>query len=121
MVGWLNTKMYVATGDEEKSQGWTPLILDTNGNGKRDEYMEAGQPIDPNKDKRIMAAFYGVQPSPVDDSIWGQAMDVGFSRIDQPGYIVRLMPGPDPTQHALGRSLPAARQRRMARAASTST
>jgi hypothetical protein len=101
VVGWLNTKMYEQTGDEVKSQGWTPLIIDTNGNGKRDEYVEANQPLDPKKDKRIMAAFYAVQSSPVDDSIWGQAMDVGFSRIDQPGYILRLVPGPDPAHTAL--------------------
>ena len=69
VVGWLNTKMYFETHDEVKSQGWTPLIIDTNGNGKRDEYVEANQPLDPSKDKRVMAAFYGVQPSPVDDSI----------------------------------------------------
>ena len=101
VVGWLNTKMYDATGDEVKSQGWTPLILDANGNGKRDDYVEADQPLDPKKDKRVMAAFYGVQPSPIDDSIWGQAMDVGFSRIDQPGYIIRLVPGPNPSQTAI--------------------
>src|SRR5215468_5336754 len=101
VVGWLNTKMYEQTGDEVKSQGWTPLIIDTNGNGKRDEYVEADQPLDPKKDKRIMAAFYGVQPSPVDDSIWGQSMDVGFSRIDQPGYIIRLIPGANPAQTSL--------------------
>ncbi|HEX4327332.1 MAG TPA: carboxypeptidase-like regulatory domain-containing protein [Burkholderiales bacterium] len=101
VVGWLNTKMYLATHDEQKSQGWTPLIIDTNGNGKRDEYTEANQPMDPNKDRRIMAAFYGVQPSPVDDSIWGQSMDVGFSRMDQPGYILRLIPGKDPTHTSM--------------------
>jgi hypothetical protein len=101
VVGWLNTKMYDRTGDEVKSQGWTPLILDTNGNGKRDAYVEANQPLDPKKDKRVMAAFYGVQPSTVDDAIWGQAMDVGFSRLDQPGYILRLVPGPNPSQTAL--------------------
>jgi hypothetical protein len=101
VVGWLNTKMYEQTGDAKKSQGWTPLIIDTNGNGKRDEYVEANQPLDPKKDKRIMAAFYGVQPSTVDDSIWGQAMDVGFSRMDQPGYIIRLVPGSDPARTSL--------------------
>jgi hypothetical protein len=101
VVGWLNTKMYLETGDEVKSQGWTPIVVDTNGNGKRDDYVEANQPIDPTKDKRVMAAFYGVQPSPVDDTIWGQAMDVGFSRMDQPGYIIHLIPGPDPTHTAL--------------------
>jgi len=101
VVGWLNTKMYLETGDEAKSQGWTPLIIDTNGNGKRDEYVEANQPLDPAKDKRIMAAFYGVQPSPFDDSIWGQSMDSGFTRIDQPGYLIRLAPGSNPATDSL--------------------
>jgi hypothetical protein len=101
VVGWLNTKMYEETGDEVKSQGWTPIIVDANGNGKRDPYVEANQPLDPAKDKRIMAAFYGVQPSTVDESIWGQAMDVGFSRMDQPGYIIRLVPGANPAETAL--------------------
>jgi hypothetical protein len=101
VVGWLNVKMYEETGDEQKSQGWTPLIIDTNGNGKRDAWVGPNDPVDPTKDKRVMAAFYGVQPSPIDDSIWGQAMDVGFSRIDQPGYIMRLVPGSNPTETAL--------------------
>ena len=101
VVGWLNTRKYEETGDEAKSQGWTPIILDTNGNGKRDAYVEADQPVDPAKDERIMAAFYGVQPSPVDNSIWGQSMDTGFSGIDQPGYIIRLVPGSNPSETAL--------------------
>src|SRR6267142_3884662 len=63
VVGWLNTKMYLETGDEAKSQGWTPLVIDTNGNGKRDDYVGPNDPVDPAKDKRVMAAFYGVMPS----------------------------------------------------------
>ena len=86
VVGWLNTKMFDETHDAEKSQGWTALVLDTNGNGKRDEYMEPDQPMDPTKDKRIKAAFYGVTVSPVDGSIWGTVL--GF-----PGAIVRLSAG----------------------------
>jgi hypothetical protein len=101
VVGWLNTKMYLETGDEAKSQGWTPIIVDANGNGRRDAWVEADAPLDPAKDKRIMAAFYGVMPSPVDDAIWGQAMDVGFSRLNQPGYLIRLVPGPNPAETAL--------------------
>ncbi|MDB4891553.1 MAG: hypothetical protein JWL61_3408, partial [Gemmatimonadetes bacterium] len=69
VVGWLNTKMFDETGDEEKSQGWTALILDTNGNGKRDEYVEPNQPLDPTKDKRINAGLYSVAPAP-DGSGW---------------------------------------------------
>ncbi len=93
-VGWLNIKMWDETHDAEKSQGWTPFILDTNGNGKRDEYTEAGQPMDPTKDMRIKVGFYGVSPSPADGSIWGTVL--GF-----PGALVRLNPGSDPARTSL--------------------
>jgi hypothetical protein len=101
VVGWFNTKLYDETGDDVKAQGWTPIVVDTNGNGKRDAFVEANQPLDPSKDKRVMAAFYGIQPSPVDDTVWGQSMDIGFSRIDQPGYIIHLIPGSNPSETAL--------------------
>ena len=93
VVGWLDTKMFDETGDEEKSQGWTALILDTNGNGKRDDYVEPNAPVDPTKDKRINAGFYSVAPAP-DGSIWGTSL--GF-----PGGIVRLTPGANPPATAL--------------------
>jgi hypothetical protein len=72
VAGWVNTKMMAETGDASKSQGWSPFILDTNGNGKRDDYVEPNQPIDPARDKRIVPGSgpYGVMPSPVDGSIW---------------------------------------------------
>ena len=72
VAGWLNTKMFDETGDAAKAQGWTPFVLDTNGNGKRDDYVEPNQPVDPAKDKRIVAGSgpYAVMPSPVDGSIW---------------------------------------------------
>ena len=94
VIGWVNRKMFEETGDEAKSQGWTALILDTNGNGKRDDYVEPSQPVDPSKDKRIMAAFYGVAVNPVDGTIWGSVL--GF-----PGYVIRLNPGPNPPATAL--------------------
>jgi len=89
VLGWLNTKMFLETGDEAKSQGWTAFILDTNGNGRRDQYVEPGQPVDPTKDKRITAGYYGIGVSPVDGSIWGSMM--GF-----PGAVIRLNPGENP-------------------------
>ncbi|OGU33541.1 MAG: hypothetical protein A3K13_02170 [Gemmatimonadetes bacterium RIFCSPLOWO2_12_FULL_68_9] len=94
VVGWLNTKMYEETGDEQKSQGWAPLIVDTNGNGKQDAWVEPDQPVDPTKDKRYGPAFYGVAPSPIDDSVWGTQL--GF-----PGAVIRLNPGPNPPATAL--------------------
>ncbi|HEV8265977.1 MAG TPA: carboxypeptidase-like regulatory domain-containing protein [Gemmatimonadales bacterium] len=93
VVGWLNTKLFDETGDEQASQGWTALILDANGNGRRDAYVEPDQPVDPTKDKRIAAGFYSVAPAP-DGSIWGTSL--GF-----PGALVRLSPGSNPPATAL--------------------
>jgi len=93
VVGWLNTKMFDQTHDEVKSQGWTALIIDTNGNGKRDAYVEPNQPLDPSKDKRFGGAFYAVAPAP-DGSVWGSVL--GF-----PGAVVRLNPGTNPPETAL--------------------
>jgi hypothetical protein len=94
ILGWLNRKMFEESGDEVKSQGWTPFILDTNGNGKRDEWVEPDQPVDPAKDKRVALNFYGVAPSPVDGSVWGSSL--GF-----PGYIARVNLGSNPSETAL--------------------
>jgi hypothetical protein len=72
VAGWINTKAFDETGDAAKAQGWSPFVLDTNSNGKRDDYVEPDQPIDPAKDKRIVPGSgpYAVMPNPVDGSIW---------------------------------------------------
>jgi len=70
VAGWLDTKVFDETGDAEKAQGWAPFVLDTNGNGKLDEYTEPGQPADPNRDVRVLGGSYAVMPNPVDGSIW---------------------------------------------------
>ena len=72
VAGWLDTKVFDETGDAEKAQGWAPFVLDTNGNGKLDDYTEQGQaPLDPNKDLRLAGSgTYAVMPNPVDGSIW---------------------------------------------------
>jgi hypothetical protein len=94
VLGWFNTKMFDQTGDPVRSQGWTPFIIDTNGNGKRDEWVDVNQPVDPTKDKRVQGGSYGVIPSPVDGSIWVAAPGM-------PGAILRVVPGPDPSKTAL--------------------
>ena len=94
VLGWVNTKMLEETGDEVKSQGWTPFVLDTNGNGKRDAFVEPNQPVDPAKDKRIRVGFYSIAPNPKDGSIWGTV--TGF-----PGSVVRVDPGSNPSETAL--------------------
>lgn len=86
VVGWLDTKQFLKTGDAMASQGWAPLILDTNGNGRQDDWVEPGQPVDPNLDQRIPAAFYAVMPNPVDGTVWGS------NAFRYPGSIVRYDP-----------------------------
>jgi hypothetical protein len=90
VVGWLNTRKFLETGDAAASQGWTPFILDTNGNGKRDEgYVEPNQAVDPTKDKRIVAGLYGIGYDPNDGSIWGSVLSM-------PGGVIHVIPGDNP-------------------------
>ena len=103
--------MWDETHDAQKSQGWTAFVLDTNGNGKRDEYTEPAHPLqllarllrpappaspcDPTKDMRIKVGFYGVsREARRTATIWGTVL--GF-----PGSIVRLVPGSDPAHTSL--------------------
>ena len=94
VIGWLNRKMFEETGDEVRSQGWSPFILDTNGNGRRDAYVEPNQPVDPARDTRVGVNIYAVAVSPADGSVWGTSL--GYR-----GYVVRVVPGPNPTETAL--------------------
>ena len=93
-IGWLNRRMFEETGDEVKAQGWSPFVLDTNGNGKRDAYVEPNQPAERAKDTRIAANLYSVAVNPNDGSVWG-------TQLGYPGRVVRVAPGPDPTHTAL--------------------
>jgi hypothetical protein len=88
VAGWVNTRVFDETGDAQKSQGWAPWVLDTNGNGKLDDYVNPGQPADAAKDTRITAGSgpYSVMPHPTDGSIWYAigtfAGQPGFLRFD---------------------------------------
>ena len=86
MIGWLNRKMFEETGDEQKSQGWTPFIVDTNGNGKRDDYVEAGPAGRSDQGQADHRQPYAVAVSPSDGAVWGTVL--GY-----PGGIVRVVPG----------------------------
>ena len=95
VVGFIATRRYWQTGDEAGTQGWTPLIVDTNANGRRDEgYNEPGTAADYSRDTRIPLAMYAIAYSPADGAIWG-------SNLTHPGYVLRLDPGADPPATAL--------------------
>jgi hypothetical protein len=95
VVGWLDTDLFLRTGDAEASQGWAPLILDTNGNGEQDAWTEPGEAMDPALDMRVPNGFYAVMPEPRGDAVWGS------NAFRYPGSITRLVPGSNPPQTSL--------------------
>lgn len=86
VVGWLNTREFLETGDAAAAQRWSPLILDINGNGQVDAWTEPGEAMDPAKDMRVPAGFYAVMPNPADGSVWGS------NAFGYPGALVRFDP-----------------------------
>jgi len=94
VVGWVNVKKWDETHDAGASQGWTALVLDTNGDGKRGEYTEPNQPFDPSKDRRLGQVIYAVAVSPSDGAVWGTIRA-------NPGSIVRIVPGSNPPETTL--------------------
>ena len=111
VVGWLATKTYDDTGDEQFSQGWCPLVLDTNGDGViakpwnepagggRSSEEGAGggvvQQFDASLDTRINIGSYGVIADPLDD----KALWISATRF--PGQLARLDVGDKPPETCL--------------------
>lgn len=95
VVGWLDATTFLETGDAAAAQGWAPLVLDTNGNGKLDDWTEPGEDPDPALDMRVPNGFYAVMPEPNGDAVWGS------NAFRYPGSITRLLPGDNPPQTSL--------------------
>jgi hypothetical protein len=93
VVGWVNVKKWDETHDPAQSTGWTQLIVDTSGDGKRGEYVDEGKPLD-GKDMRIGQVFYAVSVNPKDGSVWGTIRR-------NPGAIVRINLGSNPSETAI--------------------
>jgi hypothetical protein len=117
MFGWIDTKVYDDTKDEQKANGWCGQVLDTNGDGVitrpwnrqilgrgGDSVLYAsdtpsgpgaaagargGGAMDPKLDTLVSYNLYAVIPSPVDDSVWGVAERY-------PGFLIRLQRGNNP-------------------------
>jgi hypothetical protein len=117
MVGWIDSKVYDETKDEQKAVGWCGQVVDTNGDGRitrpwnqlargaisqlylgdtgGDVAAGAGTrgagPLDPKLDTQVSFSLYGVMPSPADNSVWGASETF-------PGYIVRVERGDNPPE-----------------------
>lgn len=70
VAAWVNTRVFDETGDASAAIGWSPLVLDTNGNGVRDAWVEPDETPDPAKDTRIIGDTYAVMPNPADGTVW---------------------------------------------------
>ena len=93
-LGWVKTRTYLETRDIQKSTGWCPTILDTNGDGKIGAYTRPNEPSDPSLDRMVQAPGYGVSFNPVDRSVWWAVQAY-------PGAIVRVQPGANPPETCL--------------------
>ncbi len=96
-IGWINTRVWDETKDITKAQGWCPMIVDTNGDGKIGEYTQPGEPRDPKKDLRVAGFPYGIIVNPKDGSIWwATSAATSDARGGVPGRIARMELGSNP-------------------------
>jgi hypothetical protein len=109
IFGWIDTKVFDQTKNEQLANGWCGQVLDTNGDGRITKPWNvarvgnpalyaadpaaaaAGVVLDPKLDTQVNYTLYAVIPSPVDDSVWGVSEQY-------PGYLVRLQRGTNPPQ-----------------------
>jgi hypothetical protein len=92
IVGWVNTREYDRTGDEQAAQGWCPQVVDSNGDGKITKpWNKPDEPVDPKLDTEVRYNLYSVIPSPLDSAVWGASES-------NPGTIVRVDPGKNPPE-----------------------
>ncbi len=114
IFGWVDTKVYDETKNEQQANGWCGQVLDTNGDGVVTKPwntlapgqesvlyasdtigVSAGAPpgsaaaFDPKLDTIVRFNMYSVIPSPVDDSVWGVTERY-------PGFLIRLQRGNNP-------------------------
>jgi hypothetical protein len=112
IFGWIDSKVYDQTKDEQKANGWCGQVLDTNGDGRITRPWNVSRSgnsalylgdtaggansaqstaLDPKLDTMVTYSLYAVIPSPVDDSVWGVSEQY-------PGYLVRLQRGNNPPE-----------------------
>ena len=92
VIGWLDVEVYEETGDAQAAQGWCPIIVDTNGDGRITEWVSRSDELDPTKDKEMGAGWYGIVPDPTENHVvWAASGGV-------PGQIVRLELGANPPE-----------------------
>jgi hypothetical protein len=98
IFGWLNTRQFDQTHDEQAAQGWCPQIIDTNGDGRITKPWNAAdnRNPDPKLDTEVRRSLYSVIPDPTNANIvWGASEGANG---EERGYIVRLNRGANPPE-----------------------
>ena len=92
-VGWVDTDTWDKTHDPEKSTGWCPAVIDTNGDGKiTPGWTEPDQPVDPTKDHRVTFGCYSIAVNEKDGSVWCSGIGSEQKRL------MRLVKGTNPPE-----------------------
>jgi hypothetical protein len=90
-IGWLNVRQWEQTHDAEKSQGWCPAVIDTDGDGKIGPFTKSTEPPKPGMDREVPEpGAYGVAYNPVDGSVWYSSI------MTMPGRFFRMTKGSNP-------------------------
>lgn len=101
IFGWVNTRQFDQTHDEQLSQGWCPQIIDTNGDGRITKPWNAAdnKKPDPKLDTEVRKPLYALIPDPNDANIvWGASEGATG---EERGYIVRLNRGTAPPESCI--------------------
>ena len=98
VFGWVDTRQFDQTGDGQRSQGWCPTVVDTNGDGRItkpwNEPGTSASDFDPMLDTRVAIGAYGIIVNPVDGSVWG-------AQQSYPGKIIRVSLGDNPPESCI--------------------
>ena len=95
VVGWLNTKKFLETGDAVHSQGWTALIVDTVRRRPARRIHRARQAARAGQGHAHRPGVLCGDAEP------GRRHGVGHACRANPGAVVRLNPGTNPPETAL--------------------
>jgi hypothetical protein len=96
LLSWINTAEHDSSGNDETSQGWCPMVVDTNGDGQVTKpWNEPGEENpDLTLDSRVMVGMYGLIQSPTTNAIWG-------AEESHPGRIIRIDRGDNPPESCI--------------------
>jgi len=101
MFGWIDTRVWDQTKDEQLAQGWCPQVIDTNGDGRITKPWNAAdaENPDPALDTEVRKNLYTVIADPKDGNIvWGVSEGRNGS---ERGWLVRLDRGDNPPESCI--------------------